>query len=78
MNTPDTGPGRLSHSRASTLAMVDAAMYGVQIYLSYYLMFVSMHFQTGLFVAIVLGAAVGHLVFSPRDPDTARSQEGHC
>ncbi|KAH9942352.1 Ctr copper transporter [Epithele typhae] len=43
-----------------------ASLYGAQVFLSFFLMLVFMTYNAYLIAATVLGAALGHFIFSPR------------
>ncbi|KAF9070379.1 Ctr copper transporter family-domain-containing protein [Rhodocollybia butyracea] len=54
-----------------------AGLYGVSVFLSFFLMLVFMTYNAYLILAVVLGAAVGHFIFGASiNPDSILSSDG--
>lgn len=65
--------------RASAHHAVDALMYAAQLTLGYFLMLIAMVYNVGLFVSVVLGAALGYGLFAPvRRPGVAVDDDNGC
>lgn len=61
----------------ATSRLSRASLYGVQVFLSFFLMLVFMTYNAYLILATVVGAAIGHYVFSPTlDIDAVLSGTG--
>jgi len=57
--------------------IIQSLLHIVQMTLSYFLMFIAMTFNSYLFVAIVLGAGLGHFLFAWRRSSIIDHNE-HC
>ena len=63
--------GKTAGSKWSAVRFAGAALFGLNSGIGYLLMLAVMSFNGGVFVAIVLGLAVGYLVFRSGDEDVA-------
>ena len=69
-----TKPLRLSKAHAA-----DSALYLVQHCLGYFLMLIAMVYNVGLFVAVIVGAALGYFCFAlPTDGKGSLKVEEDC
>ena len=65
------GDEKTARSKWSIARFAEAALFGFNSRIGYLLMLAVMLFNSGVFVAIVLGLAVGYLVFRSADEDVA-------
>ena len=65
------GDEKTTESKWSTAKFAEAALFALNSGIGYLLMLAVMLFNSGVFVAIVLGLAVGYLVFRSGDEDVA-------
>ena len=65
------GDEKTARSKWSIARFAEAALFGFNSRIGYLLMLAVMLFNSGVFVAIVLGLTVGYLVFRSVDEDVA-------
>lgn len=73
----ETGaPNKLS--RLSKAHAADSALYLIQHCLGYFLMLIAMVYNVGLFVAVIVGAAIGYFCFAEPSNGKTPSKDDDC
>lgn len=73
----ETGaPSKLS--RLSKAHAADSALYLIQHCLGYFLMLIAMVYNVGLFVAVIVGAAIGYFCFAEPSNGKTPSKDDDC